>query len=231
MLFAAAFNRSVSWQSIDKPFEISNFSKNQQCNDQPVNSFLSQGAWSATHYSSSSQSSTATSFLNPPREHLTFLSSSSSLKKGIEPISWPDLHNPITEQFLIQNDSFNHPRIKLTKISNAIASLTTFNSLESTESITSNFSFTTKDESIVSVDFLFAPSLISDPISLLYTNDNRFVWGSSFTTTFKIDRSKPSLRLVDAINHKTLPSSFSEDDQQKDVFHGAYSLLSNEVCY
>lgn len=102
--------------------------------------------------------------------------------------------------------------------------------LESVEAI----SISRAVNSNATVDFLFAPGIISDPISLLYDNQNRFVWGTSFTSTFKVDRSKPSLKIVDAIVHNNLEDTQNGvmNDNPKasgDLFHGAYSLMSNEV--
>eukprot|EP00918_Siedleckia_nematoides_P026107 GHVU01056316.1.p1 GENE.GHVU01056316.1~~GHVU01056316.1.p1 ORF type:complete len:394 (-),score=46.93 GHVU01056316.1:2003-3184(-) len=67
-------------------------------------------------------------------------------------------------------------------------------------------------------DFLSDIHHLSDPIVLAYSNDNKYAWGVSWTSVFKIDRSTPQLRLVDF-------KKKSWEEIREDKFHGAYSLL------
>lgn len=168
-------------------------SSNEECTGQPVNPFLSSGAWSTTHRNSYSQSSTSTSFLKGRKTRLDIREGEGRENGGCEKSESRPSGNA-TDCTL--NVKANYQELAIT-MANPIADY----------------------------DFLFAPALVADPISLLYTPDNRYIWGSSFTTTFKVDRSGPTLRIVDTINKKTSSSSNNSDD----LFHGAYSVLSNEV--
>ncbi|KAF8821240.1 hypothetical protein IE077_002267 [Cardiosporidium cionae] len=76
---------------------------------------------------------------------------------------------------------------------------------------------------VTSADTLFSSEL-AGPLTLLYTEDKKVIWGSSFSSVFKIDRSGPMLRLVDSI--KKAP-----DLLETDTFHGIYSLLSKEGIF
>ena len=62
----------------------------------------------------------------------------------------------------------------------------------------------------------------SNPITLFYTPDEKYLWGSSWTTIFKVARTKTSLAVVDYV-----PKSV--ETIMEDKFHGAYSLLTQEV--
>lgn len=64
--------------------------------------------------------------------------------------------------------------------------------------------------------------ITTNPITLFYTSDERFLWGSSWTTVFKVARSKSGLEVVDFVPK---PSEAILQDK----FHGAYSLLTEEV--
>eukprot|EP00920_Eleutheroschizon_duboscqi_P027409 GHVT01067257.1.p1 GENE.GHVT01067257.1~~GHVT01067257.1.p1 ORF type:complete len:746 (-),score=99.42 GHVT01067257.1:301-2538(-) len=63
-----------------------------------------------------------------------------------------------------------------------------------------------------------------NPINLLYTEDHKYLWGASWTSVFKVDRSGDSLRLVDYVVKPF-------DDIFADKFHGAYSMLTSEGVF
>ncbi|KAF8821770.1 hypothetical protein IE077_001602 [Cardiosporidium cionae] len=73
-------------------------------------------------------------------------------------------------------------------------------------------------------NFLNSAFLISNPITLLYTDDEKYVWGSSWTTIFKIDRSQNELRIVDFVVKPM-------NELLQDKFHGAYSILTKEGIF
>ncbi|CEL97016.1 unnamed protein product [Vitrella brassicaformis CCMP3155] len=73
-------------------------------------------------------------------------------------------------------------------------------------------------------DFLNEGFLVLNPINLFYTEDLKYLWGSSWTTVFKIDRTGPEMRLAGFVEKPV-------EDIFGDVFHGAYSLLSHEGVF
>lgn len=64
--------------------------------------------------------------------------------------------------------------------------------------------------------------MASNPITLFYTADEKYLWGSSWTTIFKVSRTKTSLAVVDFVRKKV-------ETIMEDKFHGAYALLTQEV--
>eukprot|EP00923_Selenidium_pygospionis_P046146 GHVN01079600.1.p1 GENE.GHVN01079600.1~~GHVN01079600.1.p1 ORF type:complete len:648 (+),score=114.96 GHVN01079600.1:539-2482(+) len=74
-------------------------------------------------------------------------------------------------------------------------------------------------------DFLQNVQVLSNPITLFYTNDNEHLWGVSWTAVFRLKRSKRGLTRESSVRREI-------DDIFQDVFHGAYSILDrNEVFY
>jgi hypothetical protein len=61
---------------------------------------------------------------------------------------------------------------------------------------------------------------ITDPISLLYSSDEKTVWGSSFFTVFVLDRSGSKLKLLDQFESPFIVNYINKD------FHGSYSVLA-----
>eukprot|EP00922_Rhytidocystis_sp_ex-Travisia-forbesii_P060875 GHVS01090301.1.p1 GENE.GHVS01090301.1~~GHVS01090301.1.p1 ORF type:complete len:625 (+),score=106.19 GHVS01090301.1:186-2060(+) len=70
------------------------------------------------------------------------------------------------------------------------------------------------------VDVLFHTD-VAGALTVLYTEDEKVVWGSSLTSVFKVDRSHNDLRLIDSVEK---PKS----SRQKDTFRGIYSVLTKE---
>lgn len=75
------------------------------------------------------------------------------------------------------------------------------------------------------IDHTFNPLILGGPIALLYSETNAYLWGSSFTSVFKLKRDGPRLRLASHHFRRHVPN----DLQQQNIFHGAYSVLSKEV--
>ncbi|PFH38594.1 hypothetical protein BESB_009360 [Besnoitia besnoiti] len=73
-------------------------------------------------------------------------------------------------------------------------------------------------------NFLNRAVIANNPITLFYTADQKYLWGSSWTTIFKVARGKSSLRLVDYVA-KPVEKVFA------DKFHGAYALLTKEEIF
>ncbi|KAL8425694.1 hypothetical protein Efla_003072 [Eimeria flavescens] len=72
--------------------------------------------------------------------------------------------------------------------------------------------------------FLNRAMVVSNPITLFYTADEKYLWGSSWTTIFKVARTKTALSIVDFVR-KPL------DVIMEDKFHGAYALLTSEEVF
>ncbi|XP_026192280.1 uncharacterized protein LOC34618891 [Cyclospora cayetanensis] len=76
----------------------------------------------------------------------------------------------------------------------------------------------------LSHNFLNQAMVISNPITLFYTPDEKYLWGSSWTTIFKVARTKTSLSIVGFV-----PKSV--ETILGDKFHGAYALLTQEEVF
>ncbi|KYK63729.1 putative transmembrane protein [Toxoplasma gondii TgCatPRC2] len=76
----------------------------------------------------------------------------------------------------------------------------------------------------LSHNFLNRAVIANNPITLFYSEDQKYLWGSSWTTIFKVARGKSSLRLVDYVA-KPVEKVFA------DKFHGAYALLTKEEVF
>lgn len=59
-----------------------------------------------------------------------------------------------------------------------------------------------------------------DPISLIYSEDGKTLWGSSFTTIFRVDRSNNTFKIISYLN------TGKWDARLNLRMHGAYSLLA-----
>lgn len=204
-----------------------------ECTGQPTNPFLSSGAWSTTHRNSYAQSTTSVSFLNgahqyvvpQKKDEIPFVNQgSNTTRRGAGRISGSSRQRKASQ--VIASLALQ-PGAKPQSLADSGAKPL---SLEELANLTSEaLVISAKSNTLTTYDFLLAPALIADPISLLYTPDNKYIWGSSFTSTFKVDRSGPTLRVVDTITKKSLSRSSSSSRPSEDLFHGAYSLLSNEV--
>lgn len=73
-------------------------------------------------------------------------------------------------------------------------------------------------------NFLNRAMVTSNPITLFYTPDEKYLWGSSWTTIFKVSRTKTSLAVVDYVRK-------SVETIMEDKFHGAYALLTQEEVF
>ncbi|KAL8427791.1 hypothetical protein ACSSS7_007526 [Eimeria intestinalis] len=73
-------------------------------------------------------------------------------------------------------------------------------------------------------NYLNRALVVSSPITLFYTADEKYLWGSSWTTIFKVARTKTSLTIVDYIRKPT-------EVILEDKFHGAYAMLTSEAYY
>lgn len=73
-------------------------------------------------------------------------------------------------------------------------------------------------------NFLNRAMVVSNPITLFYTESEKYLWGSSWTTIFKVSRTKTALSVVDYVR-KTV------DTIMEDKFHGAYALLTEEEVF
>ncbi|KAL8451557.1 hypothetical protein Emed_002006 [Eimeria media] len=73
-------------------------------------------------------------------------------------------------------------------------------------------------------NFVNRAMVVSSPITLFYTADEKYLWGSSWTTIFKVARTKTSLNIVDFIRKPT-------EVILEDKFHGAYALLTAEEVF
>lgn len=73
-------------------------------------------------------------------------------------------------------------------------------------------------------NFLNRGMVISNPITLFYTANEKYLWGSSWTTIFKVARTKTSLAVVDYVRK---PAETVMDDK----FHGAYALITQEEVF
>eukprot|EP00922_Rhytidocystis_sp_ex-Travisia-forbesii_P018632 GHVS01027662.1.p1 GENE.GHVS01027662.1~~GHVS01027662.1.p1 ORF type:complete len:683 (-),score=89.52 GHVS01027662.1:806-2854(-) len=71
------------------------------------------------------------------------------------------------------------------------------------------------------VDVLFHTE-VAGALTVLYTEDDKVVWGSSLTSVFKVDRSDPSGMKLIASKEKPKAS------RQKDTFRGIYSVLTKD---
>ncbi|CDJ27423.1 uncharacterized protein EMH_0008690 [Eimeria mitis] len=76
----------------------------------------------------------------------------------------------------------------------------------------------------LSHNFLNRAMVTSNPITLFYTADEKYLWGSSWTTIFKVARTKTSLAVVDFVRKKV-------ETIMEDKFHGAYALLTQENVF
>ncbi|CDJ40273.1 hypothetical protein, conserved [Eimeria tenella] len=76
----------------------------------------------------------------------------------------------------------------------------------------------------LSHNFLNRAMVASNPITLFYTADEKYLWGSSWTTIFKVSRTKTSLAVVDFVRKKV-------ETIMEDKFHGAYALLTQENVF
>ncbi|CBZ53428.1 conserved hypothetical protein [Neospora caninum Liverpool] len=76
----------------------------------------------------------------------------------------------------------------------------------------------------LSHNFLNRAVIANNPITLFYSEDQKYLWGSSWTTIFKVARGKSSLRIVDYVA-KPVEKVFA------DKFHGAYALLTKEEIF
>lgn len=70
------------------------------------------------------------------------------------------------------------------------------------------------------VDHLFSRE-IAGALTVLYSADNKVVWGSSLSSVFKVDRSGKELRLIAAIKKDVRHT-------KTDTFRGIYSVLTKE---
>lgn len=66
------------------------------------------------------------------------------------------------------------------------------------------------------------------PITLLYTADNEYAWGSSFTHIFKIKRSDGQFRKIASV---TRPKWSYDLFVKKDLFHGAYAVIHEDIYF
>lgn len=73
------------------------------------------------------------------------------------------------------------------------------------------------------VDTLFTKK-VAGPLTLLYTPDGSVVWGSSFTSVFKVNRKGQELVLIDSIEKPI-------EWRRNDTFRGIYSILSKENIF
>eukprot|EP00922_Rhytidocystis_sp_ex-Travisia-forbesii_P003768 GHVS01005472.1.p1 GENE.GHVS01005472.1~~GHVS01005472.1.p1 ORF type:complete len:665 (-),score=67.46 GHVS01005472.1:521-2515(-) len=71
------------------------------------------------------------------------------------------------------------------------------------------------------VDVLFHTD-VAGALTVLYTEDDKVVWGSSLTSVFKVDRSDPKGMKLIASSEKPKAS------RQKDTFRGIYSVLTKD---
>ncbi|CDJ47619.1 hypothetical protein, conserved [Eimeria brunetti] len=76
----------------------------------------------------------------------------------------------------------------------------------------------------LSHNFLNRAMVTSNPITLFYTADEKYLWGSSWTTIFKVARTKTSLAVVDFVRKRV-------ETIMEDKFHGAYALLTQENVF
>lgn len=82
--------------------------------------------------------------------------------------------------------------------------------------------FNKMEHDLVKYDGLMAP------ITLTYTSDNNYVWGSSFTHIMKLKREGGRLQKVATIDR---PHWQEELLVQKDLFHGAYAVINDRDHY
>eukprot|EP00921_Rhytidocystis_pertsovi_P024233 GHVQ01038939.1.p1 GENE.GHVQ01038939.1~~GHVQ01038939.1.p1 ORF type:complete len:627 (+),score=67.34 GHVQ01038939.1:296-2176(+) len=73
------------------------------------------------------------------------------------------------------------------------------------------------------IDRLFNPE-IAGPLTVLYSEDERVVWGSGLINVFKVDRSGPQMRLIATVEKKS-------DMRQKDTFRGIYCVLDKDSVF
>eukprot|EP00921_Rhytidocystis_pertsovi_P012552 GHVQ01020432.1.p1 GENE.GHVQ01020432.1~~GHVQ01020432.1.p1 ORF type:complete len:740 (-),score=126.27 GHVQ01020432.1:1103-3322(-) len=73
------------------------------------------------------------------------------------------------------------------------------------------------------VDVLFS-SEVAGALTVLYTEDNDVIWGSSFKNVFKVDRSHNELQLID-VEEKAY------ELRRNDTFRGIYSVLSQDGTF
>ncbi|CDI84980.1 hypothetical protein, conserved [Eimeria praecox] len=73
-------------------------------------------------------------------------------------------------------------------------------------------------------NFLNRAMVTSNPITLFYTADQKYLWGSSWTTIFKVARTKTTLAVVDFVRKRV-------ETIMEDKFHGAYALLTQENVF